>query len=76
MLLWETLEEDFDRHGSHTGLEVKETQLVDAEPISDVLGVGKSRRQANKAHLVTCLLSDVAHAANDDFDDGASILPK
>ena len=76
VLLCEALKEDLDGHGPHTRLEVVETELVDAEPVGDVLGVRQGSGEADEPHTVAGLLGDVPHPAHDDLDDGASLLAK
>ena len=65
---------NFNWNWSHTRLEVEETKLVDAQPVSNVLSIGESGRQAYKSDSVTSLLSNVPHATHNDLDDGSTIL--
>ena len=74
VLFREAFKEDLDGNGSHAWLEVKESKLMDAEPVGHVLGIGQRRGQAAESDVVSGLLCNVPHATDDDFDDWSTIL--
>lgn len=73
-LFGEAIEENLDGDGADTGLEIEQAKFVDSHPVSHVFSVGEGRGQADKPDRALGLLCDVAHATDDDFDDGTAIL--
>ena len=63
-----------ERHRPHRRLEVEEALAGDAEPRREVVSVGERRREADEAHRAADLGGDVAHAADDDLQDGAAVF--
>ena len=70
------------RHRPHRGAEIEEPLPVplhvprDAHPRGKVPCIRQRRRQAHQSYGRCCLLGDVAHAADDHFEDGASVPPQ
>ena len=76
VLLREAFEENLDRHRPHAWLEVVQTELVNAQPVSDIFGVGEASGQTHESDVVASLFGDVAHPADYHLDDRSSLLAK
>lgn len=69
---------DFDRNRTYRRPEVKEPSSFGLypEPVGQVPRVGHGRRQSDDPQLVVGVRRDEVGSGDDDFEDGASILPE